>query len=226
MSVQAAATSRASLSLRAACAVVTAGTIAGAIFVTFWVLLNVGPPDFMAALPGYISIPLGMPLVAAPLLTGGAVWGALLAQLVGARPFPAARTGALAVTGMVVLLEVPVHLSQALALPAWFPFGTHGAFTLVFMVEVALVAGVASTRLARRLALPGEPRGIGRGVGVAGALGFGVGSLVAAASGFVVGEPPSSNMVWALQIGNVAAGLAAGWQLGRHLGGARAFRSA
>ena len=46
---------------------------------------------------------------------------------------------------MVVLLEVPVHMSQALPLPSWFPFGVHGAFTLVFMTEVALVSGVASS---------------------------------------------------------------------------------
>ena len=224
MSVQAVATTQRSLPIRAASALITAATIAGAVFSLFLLLLNVEPPDFMAALPAYISIPLGMPLVAAPLLTGGAAWGALLARLVGARPLPAARTGALTVTGMVVLLEVPVHMSQALPLPAWFPFGAHGAFTLVFMTEVALVSGVASTRLARRLDLRGEPRRIGRQVGLFGALGFGVGSLVAVAWGFVVGEPPSTNMVWALQIGNVAAGLAAGWQLGRHLEGGTASR--
>lgn len=221
MSVQAAAKTQPSLQIRAASALITSGTIAGAVFFLFWVLLNVDPPDVMAELPGFISIAIGLPLVAAPLLIGGAAWGALLAQLVGARPLPAALTGALSVTGMVILLEVPVHMSQALSLPGWFPFGIHGGFTLVFMTEVALVSGVASTRLARRLALPGSPRRIGRQVGLVGALGFGVGSLVAASLGFVVGEPPSTNMVWALQVSNVAAGLAAGWQLGRHLEGVR-----
>jgi len=223
MSVQAAVTTQPSLRLRALSALVTAGAMAGAVFLLFFMLLAQAPHDFMATLPGFISIPLGLPIVAGPLLAGGAVWGALLAQLVGAKPLPAARTGAFTITGMVVLLEVPVHMSQALPIGGWFPFGIHGAFTLVFMIEVALVSGVASTRLVRRLDLDGEPRRIGRQVGLAGAIGFGIGSLVAASLGLVVGQPASttllwtSNMVWALHLGNVAAGLAAGWELGRHL---------
>ncbi len=224
MSVQAGVTTQSSLRLRALSALITAGTMAGAVFSLFLVLLNVQPPDFMAALPPYISLPLGLPLVAGPLLVGGAAWGALLAQLVGAKPLPAARTGALTVTGMVVLLELPVHMTQALPFPGWFPFGIHGAFTLVFMIEVALVSGVASARLARRLDLGEAPRRIGRQVGLAGALGFAGGSLIAATLGFVVGEPPSGNMVWALQVSNVAAGLAAGWQLGGHLDNGKTLR--
>lgn len=221
MSARAVASPRTTLPLRAASALITAGTIAGAVFSIFWFLLTVGPPQIMTELPIFISLPLGMPIILVPLLTGGAIWGALLARLVGAPARPAALTGALSVTGMVVLLEAPVHLSQALLLPGWFPFGVHGAFTLIFMVDIALVSGVASTRLARRLDLRGEPRRIGLRVGAFGALGFGVGSVVAAAMGLVVGQG-SAHMVWALQVGNVAAGLAAGWELGSHLERARA----
>lgn len=196
---------------------VTAATMAGAVFAIFWMLLNFEPPTFLVDLPLLLSIPLGLPLVIGPLLVAGGVWGATIAGLVGRPPGAAARTGALSVAGMVALLEIPVHFSQALL--AWVPapVGTHVLFTLVFMVEVALVSGVASARLSKRLGMGGTPRQVGIGVGVGGALGFAGGSIVAAALGFVVGSPPGVNMVWALHVGNVGAGLAAGWQLGLRL---------
>jgi hypothetical protein len=193
---------------------VTAATMAGAVFFIFWMLLNFEPPNFLMDLPILLSIPLGLPLVIGPLLAAGAVWGAATASLVGRHPGPAARTGALSVAGMVALLEIPVHLSQVFL--AWVPapVGTHALFTVVFMIEVALVSGVASARLSRRLGIGASPRRIGTRVGFAGALGFAGGSGVAVALGFVVGEPPALNMVWALHVGNIGAGLAAGWQLG------------
>src|SRR5690606_9617746 len=72
--------------------------------------------------------------------------GAAVARLFGHPLGPAARTGALSVTGMVALLEIPVHLSQVLPMPGWLPvpLGNHVFFSLVFMTEVALVSGVAS----------------------------------------------------------------------------------
>lgn len=200
---------------------VTAATMAGAVFFIFWMLLNFEPPNFLADLPLLLSIPLGLPLVIGPLLVAGALWGATVARLVGRPLSPAARTGALSVAGMVALLEIPVHLSQVFL--AWVPapVGTHIVFTLVFMVEVALVSGVASARLSRRIGIGGTPRQVGIRVGVGGALGFAGGSVLAAALGFLVGSPPSLNMVWALHVGNVCAGLVAGWELGLRLGTSR-----
>lgn len=196
---------------------VTAATTAGAVFVIFWILLNFEPPEFLVDLPLLLSMPLGLPLIIGPLLVGGAIWGATVAHLVGRPPGPAARSGALSIAGMVALLEIPVHLSHALLTWVPVPLGTHALFTLVFMIEVALVSGVASARLCRRLGVGGSPRQIGTRVGVAGALGFAAGSVVAAALGFVVGAAPGLNMVWALHVGNIGGGLAAGWQLARRL---------
>ncbi|HSJ35518.1 MAG TPA: hypothetical protein VLB85_10740 [Acidimicrobiia bacterium] len=203
-------------------AIATAVTMAGAVLVIFWLLLNFEPPGFLEALPIYLAIPAGLPLILGPLLVAGAMWGALIAHLFGRPLVPAARTGALSVTGMIALLELPVHLSQALAPPGWLPrpLGIHFFFTLIFMFEVALVSGVSAARLCARLGVDGGPR-IGTRAGIAGALGFALGSVVAAAMGFVVGEPPGTNMVWALHVGNVFAGLSAGWQFGRQLDAAR-----
>lgn len=200
-------------------ALVVAVTMAGAVGLVFWILLNFDTPDFMADLPILLSIPLGLPLIVGPLLAAGATWGATVAHLLGQPLGPAARTGALSVAGMVALLEIPVHLSQALPIPGWVPvpLGIHAFFTLVFMIEVALVAGVASARLSRRLGVGDRSRQVGTRVGIAGAIGFLAGSVVAAALGFVVGEPPGINMVWALHVANIGAGLAAGWHLGRQL---------
>jgi len=127
------------------------------------------------------------------------------------------RTGALSVAGMVVLLEAPVHLSQALPLPSWFPLGFHGAFTLVFMVEIGVVTLVAGARLIKRIEVDADARHIARRAALAGAGGFFLGSLMALAAGFEVGAPPATNMVWALHLANVMAALAAGWTLGWNL---------
>ena len=205
---------------RLSVSLVTAVTMAGAVGLVFWILLNFEPPSFLVELPIFVSIPLGLPLVLGPLLAAGAIWGAAVAHLIGQSIGPAARTGALSVAGVVAILEIPVHLSQAVPLPGWVPvpLGIHAAFTLVFTIEVALVSGIASARLSERLGVTGRPA-LGVRVGIAGALGFVAGSIVAAALGFVVGEPPGMNMVWALHVGNSVAGLAAGSQLGRQLMG-------
>lgn len=210
---------RSRIGLPATVSLVTAVTMAGAVGLIFWILLNFEPPDFLVDLPILLSIPLGLPLILGPLLAAGAIWGAAVAHLVGRPIGPAARTGALSVTGVVALLEIPVHLSQALPMPESIPVpvGPHAFFTVVFMIEVALVSGVASARLCHRLGTGDRPRQVGARVGIAGAFGFVGGSLVAAALGFVVGEPPATNMVWALHVGNVAAALAAGWRLGGQL---------
>lgn len=196
---------------------ITATAMAGAVFFIFWMLLNFEPPDFLVDLPLLLSIPLGLPLVIGPFFVAGAIWGGTIARLVGRPLGPAAWTGALSVAGMVALLEVPVHLSQVFLVWVPAPVGTHVLFTLVFMAEVALVSGVASARLSKRLGIGGTPRHVGIRVGFGGALGFAGGSVVAAALGFVVGAAPGHNMVWALHVGNVGAGLAAGYQLGRRL---------
>ena len=214
---------RSPVGLPAAVSLVTAVTMAGAVGLIFWILLEFETPGFLVDLPILLSIPLGLPIVLGPLLAAGAIWGAAVAHLVGRPIGPAARTGALSVTGVVALLEIPVHLSQALPMPEWIPvpLGPHAFFTVVFMIEVALVSGVASARLCHRLGTGHRPRQVGARVGIGGALGFVGGSLVAAALGFVVGDPPATNMVWALHLGNVAGALAAGWQLGRRLEDAR-----
>lgn len=214
---------RSRIGLPATVSLVTVVTMAGAVGLVFWTLLSLEPPDFLVELPILLSIPLGLPLILGPLLAAGAIWGAAVARLVGRPIGPAARSGALSVTGVVALLEIPVHLSQAVPMPEWIPvpLGPHAFFTVVFMIEVALVSGVASTRLCHRLGTGHRPRRVGVRVGTAGALGFVGGSLVAASLGFVVGDPPATNMVWALHLGNATGALAAGWQLGRRLEHAR-----
>ena len=114
--------------------------------------------------------------MAVPFLIGGGLWGYGMARPFGAPRWPAALTASFAVAGMVVLLEVPVHFSQAIPLPSWMPLGIHGAFTLVFMAEIGLVSGVASTRLIRRLDVGVNARHTGRQVALAGAGGALLGS--------------------------------------------------
>ena len=199
-------------------AIVTGLTIPGGVFVFFLLLTEIDVEGVMGDLPLWISMPIGLPALLAPMFIAGALWGGTIARLVGAPVAPAARTGGLSIMGMILVLEVPVHLSQALPLEELPLVGGHGAFTLIFMVEVAFTASVASSRLARRVGDARRHRRIGASVGLAAAAGFAVGSLAAVALGFRVGSAPPMNMVWALHVGNLGAGLAGGWVLGSHLG--------
>jgi hypothetical protein len=195
----------------------TAISIPGAVLVFLTGVGALIDGNVLDGLPVPLAIPTVLATVTVPFLVGAGLWGYGMARLFDAPRWPATRTAALAVTGMVLLLEAPVHLSQALPVPSWFPLGVHGAFTLVFMVEISLVAGVASTRLIRRLEVNANARHIGRKVATAGAGGFLVGSLLALAAGFEVGTPPAMNMVWGLHVANLIAASAAGWTLGWNL---------
>jgi hypothetical protein len=200
-------------------AVATAVPVVGATVVFFVIVGGFVVQDVMQDLPMVVAIPLGIPVLISPFLVAGGAWGWGMARLVNAPRWPAIRTGSLTLTGMILLLEFPVHMSQALPVPGWMPLGIHGAFTVVFMAEIALVAGVASARLSRRLGFAGSGRSLGVRVGGCGAAGFLAGSLLSLALGFRVGTWPPANMVWALFVAQGTAGLAAGWVLGRSLVG-------
>lgn len=198
--------------LAAISAVLTALTITGAVVLVFTVLgssMTLG----LADLPLWLAIPLGVLVLSLAFVVGGGVWGWGMAALFDQPRWPAAKTGALAITGMFTLLEIPVHFTQALPVPDWMPLGIHGGFTLVFAIEIALVAGVAATRLAKRLGVD-QRRLLGTKVGLTGAAGTVIGSLLALGLGFKVGQPPPFTMVWALCVVVAVAGLTAGWAFG------------
>lgn len=195
----------------------TAFTITGAVVLIFSVLASSSFTHALEYLPLWLAIAVGVPTLALSFVIGGGLWGWGMAAIFDHPRWPAARTGALSVTGMFILLEVPVHFSQALPIPIWMPLDAHGAFTLVFSTEIALVAGVSSARLVRRLGVDHGRRLLGAKVGLTGAAGTVTGSLLALGFGFRVGHPPGSNMVWALYVVVAIAGLTAGWTLGRLL---------
>lgn len=194
-------------------------SIPGAVFMFFTGVGALVDGNVMNGLSTLLAVATVLAAMTIPFLLGGGLWGYGMARLFDTPRWPATRTAALTVTGMVVLLEAPVHFSQALPLPPTTPLVIHGAFTLVFMVEIALVSGVASTRLIRRLDSDADARHIGRKVALAGAGGFLLGSLLALAFGFEVGTQPGTNMVFALHIANLIAASAAGWTLGWGLTG-------
>jgi len=196
----------------------TAACLTGAVIVVFILLANA---DVLThALPDvslWVAIPVGVLLLSSAFLIGGGIWGWGTAHLFNHPRWPAARTGALSVTGMFMLLEVPVHFSQAIPVPDWMPLDTHGMFTVVFATEIGLVAGVASARLAKRLGVIHKRRQLAAKVGLAGVIGTVVGSMLALSCGFRVGQSPPFSMVWALYIVVAVAGLTSGWILGLKL---------
>lgn len=194
-------------------AVLTALTIAGAVVLVFTVLGS-SMTHALEDLSPWLAIPTGVLILSSAFLVGGGVWGWGMGALFDQPRPPAARTGALSIAGMFMLLEVPVHFTQALPVPGWMPMDIHGGFTLVFAVEIGLVAGVASTRLTKQLGVDRQRRQLGTKVGLTGAAGAVVGSLLALGFGFRVGQPPAFNMVWALYVVVAVAGLAAGWVFG------------
>jgi hypothetical protein len=162
---------------------------------------------------------LGVVTVLAPPFLGGAVWGAAIAKIFGSPAGPAARTGALAFGGMVVVTAAPTDLTQLWLddLPGWMPMDVHGYFTLVFMVEVGVVAAVAAWRLAGRLGADGGARAIGCRTGLVAAFGFLSGSALAVALGVRVFPWERLSMVWATVIALPVSTLAAGAMLGTGL---------
>ena len=164
-------------------------------------------------------VALGIGTVILPPFLGGAVWGGGIARIFGAPIRPAARTGALAFGGMVLLTAAPTDLTQLWLddLPAWLPLDVHGYFTIVFMVEVAVVAGVATWRLAKRLGAGNASSSVGVWTGAAAALGFLVGSLAAIALGFRIHPWVRLSMVWAFLTALPFCTLAAGTVIGLKL---------
>ncbi len=198
-----AAPSRASIVVRSA--VVTLLGVGGSVAAIF---LSIGLwlAGMGFAIPGSSSgrpltvwfVALGIVLVILPPFAGGAVWGAGIARIFGFPVGPVAKTGALSFGGMILLTFAPVHLTQVWLddLPRWMPWDIHGYFTLVFMVEVALVASIAAWRLAKRLGVRSAGV-VGAWTGGAAAVGFLVGSILAVALGFSVRRYSGFSMVWA-----------------------------
>ena len=197
--------------------VAAAVSVAGAVMLLFAGVSAMTEGAVMEGFPVGLAVPSVILGVAMPFLAGGLLWGWVLAALFGGPRWRAARTGALSLTGMVLLLEAPVHMSQALPLSDWFPFGLHGAFTVIFALETYLVSRVVSGRMVRRLGFGGMSKTLGKQVGLVGAGGFVLGSLLAWGLGFEVGSWPPANMVWALHVANVVAAFSAGWYLGWRL---------
>lgn len=205
-----------------AAAIVTMVTVGGAMSIVFLATaLGLGRMGF--ATPGSSDgralalwfVATGLLTVLAPPFAGGALWGAGIARILDAAPRPVARTGALAFGGMVVLTAAPTDLTQLWLddLPAWIPLDVHGYFTIVFMVEVGVVAAVATWRLARRLEATGAAV-IGAWTGAAAALGFLAGSALAIALGVRVFPWQRLSMVWATLIALPVCTMAAGGTLG------------
>jgi hypothetical protein len=160
-------------------------------------------------------VALGIALVILPPFAGGALWGGGIARIFGSPVGPIAKTGALAFGGMILLTFAPVHLTQVWLddLPDWMPWDIHGYFTLVFMVEVALVSSISAWRIAKRLGVRGAGV-VGAWTGGTAALGFLVGSILAVALGFSVRRYSGFAMVWALLTALPVSASAAGAALG------------
>jgi hypothetical protein len=161
------------------------------------------------------SVVLGIALVILPPFVGGAVWGGGIALIFGFPVRSVAKTGALAFGGMILATFAPVHLTQLWLddLPDWMPWGIHGYFTVVFMVEVALVASIAAWRVAKRLGAK-DAGVVGAWTGGAAAVGLLGGSILAVALGFNVHPGSGFAMVWALLTAVPVSALAAGATLG------------
>jgi hypothetical protein len=120
---------------------------------------------------------------------------------------------------MILLTAAPTDLTQLWldTLPGWIPLDVHGYFTIVFMVEVAVVASVATWRLAKRLGAGERAWNVGLWTGAGAAAGFLIGSIVALALGFRIFPWVRLSMVWAfliaLPFSTAAAGAALGWRL-------------
>lgn len=154
--------SRSSIATR--CAVVAVVGIGGSVAVVF---LSVGLwlSSMGFAVPGTSNgrpwtawfVALGLAAVLLPPFVGGAIWGWGTARIFDRPARSAARTGALAFGGMVILTAAPTDLTQLWLddLPAWMPLDVHGYFTIVFMGEVGIVACLATWRLANASA-PGS----------------------------------------------------------------------
>jgi hypothetical protein len=97
----------------------------------------------------------------------------------------------------------------------------HGYFTVVFMAEVAVVATIASWRLAGRLGVGQAAWDVGLWTGAGAAAGFLVGSIVALSLGFRIFPWVRLSMVWALltslPFSTAIAGAALGWRLNSNL---------
>lgn len=165
----------------------------------------------------------GVATVLLPPFVGGALWGWWIARLFGRPKRPAMRTGALAFGGMILLTAAPTDLTQLWldSLPEWMPLDVHGYFTIVFMVEVAVVASVASWRLAKRLGASEKAWSVGVWTGIGAAAGFLLGSMAALAVGFRILPWVRLSMVWAflvsLPFATTASGTMLGWRLNSHL---------
>lgn len=208
---------------------VTAVTIGGSMVAMFLAVgLWVGGMGF--AVPGSSVgrpwtvwfVALGVATVLAPPFLGGAAWGAGIARSLGAPVRPAARTGALAFGGAVLLTAPFTDATQLLLddLPRWLPFDVHGYFTIVFMVETGLVAAVATWRLTRRLGIGDDARQIAMRTGLAAAVGFLLGSALALALDLRVLPWRRLSMVWAtataLPVSTLLAGAVLGGALHSH----------
>lgn len=216
---------RASAVTAAVVSLVTAVTIGGSMVAMFLAVgLWVGGMGF--AVPGpsvgrpwtVWFVALGVATVLAPPFLGGAAWGAGIARSLGAPVRPAARTGALAFGGVVLLTAPFTDATQLLLddLPRWLPFGVHGYFTIVFMVETGLVAAVATWRLTRRLGVD-DARQIAVRTGLAAAVGFLLGSALALALDLRVLPWRRLSMVWATATALPVSTLLAGAVLGAAL---------
>lgn len=161
-------------------------------------------------------VALGVSLQVLPPFVGGAVWGWGIARVFDRPTRPAARTGALAFGGMVLLTAAPADLTQLWLddLPTWMPLDVHGYFTIVFMIEVWVVACIATWRLAKRLGAGQSSFSVGAWTGAAAAFGFLIGSMVAIALGFRIYPWVRLSMVWAFLTALPFSTLAAGAILG------------
>lgn len=130
---------------------------------------------------------------------------------------------------MVLAMGVPIDLTQLWLddLPGWMPYRMHGYFTIVFMLGIGVIAGVASARLTRRLGIADYRR-----VGVWTGFWAGLGLLPGSVLGYVAGFPINGirfNMVWSIVIAVLVSaligGLAFGVLLDRRTPGERSDRS-
>lgn len=97
------------------------------------------------------------------------------------------------------------------------PLDVHEYFTIVFMVEVALVACIATWRLAKRHGAGGSSFSVGVWAGASAAGGFLIGSFVAITLGFRIHSWLRLSMVWAFLTALPVSTLASDAMLGARL---------
>lgn len=206
-------------------AVWTTLTLAGSIYIEFYLIIDVLGVPAMSGPP--INMILASLLVLPVPFIAGALWGAGLAVLAGARPWPVMKRGMLSWGWTIVLGGILIDLTQIPVFAVaprlrFIPHVTHWLFTLVFVPSVGIIVRYNVGRILDALALEDMKQRAGRWSGLAAAAAFLAASIIVLVffdweiAGPFAGRRYS--MIGIMHVGNFAAALAGGGVLGYVMG--------